>query len=384
MRVLISGGGIAGLTLAYWLHQYHIPSVVVEQAACIRHDGYGLDFYGTGYDVAERMGLIDRLAQQQIPFEDIAYVDGSGKTVTHLDISVMRKVMRQKYMALMHWTLEEALYEAVVHAIEVRSGATLVSIKPNPNEVEIAFNDGTTATFDVLIGTDGVHSHTRSLIFGPEALYQRYLGYYFASYSLPDHYDIGHAWKNYIEPGRLTAAYCSNNEGEIITFLMCKTADEGYIPREQRLSWLRRKFAGMGWVTQRLLADVADAEAIFLDTLTQIQMPSWHQGRVALVGDACGCPTSMSGQGASMAMGGAYLLAQALHEMPNSEAAFLRYEQQMRAPVERRQKNARDLAKAFLPDSKLGLVMQQLMMKVVLRESFSGLLRQQFGAESLL
>jgi 2-polyprenyl-6-methoxyphenol hydroxylase-like FAD-dependent oxidoreductase len=165
---------------------------------------------------------------------------------------------------------------------------------------------------------------------------------------------------------------------------MYKTQDEGHIPREQRLPRLRRAFAGMGWVTQRMLDDVPDPDAIFMDTVTQIQMPSWYRGRVALVGDACGCPTLISGQGASMAMGGAYILAEALHEAGDYQDGFRRYEGLMQPYVESRQKNARDFAKAFVPQSQLGLMVQQVIMKLVLREAFTGLLRRQFGAESLL
>ncbi len=382
MRVLISGGGIAGLTLAYWLHHYHIPTVVIEQEEHSHHSGYGLDFYGMGYDVAERMELLNPLGQQQIPFKDISYVDAKGSPIAHIDIALMQKIMHNRYMALMHWTLEDMLYQAIAHDVEVRYGSTLVSIHPGPGEVAVAFNDGTTETFDLVIGTDGVYSNVRRLVFGPDASFKRYLGSYFASYALPDRYRVGHAWKNYVEPNRLAAAYCSNNEGEIITFLMYRAADEGHIPREQRLPRLRQAFAGMGWITQRLLEDVTDPEAIFLDTMTQIQMPSWHCGRVALVGDACGCPTSLSGQGASLAMGGAYLLAQALHETPDYAAAFLHYEQQMRPYVEQRQKNARNLAGTFLPKSNLALLLQQLLMKLLLRRAFTGLLRRQFGVES--
>lgn len=384
MRVLISGGGIAGLTLANFLHYYGISSVIIEQAAGIRHDGYGLDFYGTGYDVAERMGLLERLGEQQIPFENIAYVDNSNKITAHINIALMHKIMRGRYMALIHWTLEDVLHEALNGAVEIRYATTLVAVNPTPDEVVVTFNDGTTDTFDLLIGADGVHSKVRQLVFGDDARFQRYLGYYFASYHLPDRYGIGHAWKNYVEPGRMAAAYCSNQEGEIVTFLMYKTADEGYIPHEQRLPRLRRAFANMGWVTQRLLDDAPDPANIFLDTMTQIEMPCWHQGRVALVGDACGCPTSLSGQGASMAMGGAYLLAEALHIIPDYTSAFRHYEQQVRPHVEQRQKNARSLAKTFLPGSSFELVMQRLVLKVLLRDAWSGLLRQQFGAESML
>lgn len=382
MRVLISGGGIAGLTLAYWLHEYGITPIVIEQAAGVYRDGYGLDFYGTGYDVAERMGLLEKLSERRLPFDDVAYVDSSGKTVAHINNALMQKIMHQRYMALMRWMLEDVLHDAVADSVEVRYGTTLTAVQPGPDAVAVTFSDGTSDTFDLLIGADGVHSNTRRLVFGEDALFERYLGYYFASYQLTDHYGIGHAWKNYVKPGRLAAAYCSNQEDQIATFLMYKAPNEGYIPREQRLPRLREVFAGMGWVTQQLLDDAPDT--IFLDTMTQIYMPSWSQGRVALVGDACSCPTSMSGQGASMAMGGAYLLARALHTEPDYASAFRQYEQFMHPHVERRQVNARKLATSFLPSTPLGLVIQQLSMKLLLRETFSGLLRQQFGAESLL
>ncbi len=106
MRVLISGGGIAGLTLAYWLHRYAIPSVVIEQARDIRHDGYGIDFYGAGYDVDERMGLIDRLSPQQLPLDYVAYINELGEPIAKLDVVLMRKINDWQYMGLMDKTLE--------------------------------------------------------------------------------------------------------------------------------------------------------------------------------------------------------------------------------------------------------------------------------------
>src|SRR6266536_2210366 len=122
MRVLISGGGIAGLTLAYWLHQYDIPSVVIEQANDIRRDGYAIDFLGTGYDVAERMSLIDRLAARQIPYEALVYVNKADKPIARLDAALLRTITDGKYMGLMHSTLEEVLYEALAGKNEVRFG----------------------------------------------------------------------------------------------------------------------------------------------------------------------------------------------------------------------------------------------------------------------
>jgi 2-polyprenyl-6-methoxyphenol hydroxylase-like FAD-dependent oxidoreductase len=166
---------------------------------------------------------------------------------------------------------------------------------------------------------------------------------------------------------------------------MYQAARKEHVPREQRLARLREVFAGMGWLTEQFLSDVSSSQNVFMDAVIQIQMPTWHQGRVALVGDACDCPTLLSGQGASVAMGGAYLLARTLHESADYEQAFRRYEQQMFAPALAEQKSGRSFAKSFLPATPLGLFVQQTMLKVLLRPIFRGLLRHMlFGTQSFL
>jgi 2-polyprenyl-6-methoxyphenol hydroxylase-like FAD-dependent oxidoreductase len=148
---------------------------------------------------------------------------------------------------------------------------------------------------------------------------------------------------------------------------------------------LREVFAGMGWLTEQFLSDVSPSQNVFMDAVIQIEMPTWHHGRVGLVGDACDCPTLLSGQGASVAMGSAYVLARALHESADYEQAFCRYEQQMFAPALAEQKSGRNFAKSFLPSTPLGLFVQQTMLKVLLRPMFRGLLRRMlFGAQSFL
>jgi 2-polyprenyl-6-methoxyphenol hydroxylase-like FAD-dependent oxidoreductase len=384
MRVLISGGGIAGLTLAYWLQKSDISSVVIEQANAIRRDGYAIDFFGTGHDVAERMSLIDQLRSRHIPFEALVYVNKDGKTIARLDMALIRKLTEGKYMGLMHETLEEVLYEALEGSAEVRFGRWIARIEAGPDAVEVTFNDGATETFDLLIGADGVHSKTRALVFGPEEQFSRYLGYTIACYPLADHYGIGKTFQMYNEPGRMAAAYCTPQADDLLLFFMYQSPKPEHVPREQRLSYLRKVFASMGWLTEQFLSDVDPEVSVFMDAVIQIQMPTWHRGRVALVGDACDCPTLLSGQGASLAMGGAYLLAKALHDTADYQEAFRRYEQQMSAYVLEQQKSGRSFAKSFLPGSPLGLFIQQAMMKVLFREAFGGLLRRQFVAPSIL
>jgi 2-polyprenyl-6-methoxyphenol hydroxylase-like FAD-dependent oxidoreductase len=239
MRVLISGGGIAGLTLAYWLHQYNITPVVIERANEIRRDGHGIDFFGTGYDVAERMGLIERLAARQLPFDGFVYVNKDGKPIARMDAALIRAFAAGKYMGLMHTTLGEVLYEALEGSVEVRFGRWLVAVEPGPDAVEVTFNDGTTESFDLLIGADGVHSATRALVFGPEEQFSRYLGYTIAGYPLVDRYCIGQTAQMYNEPGRMVTVFCTPQANDLLLSFMYQAAKKEHVPREQRLARLR-------------------------------------------------------------------------------------------------------------------------------------------------
>jgi 2-polyprenyl-6-methoxyphenol hydroxylase-like FAD-dependent oxidoreductase len=385
MRVLISGGGIADLTLAYWLQQYNIPSVVIEQANEIRRDGYEIEFVGTGYDVASRMGLIDRLAARQAPIEGQVFVNKDGKPIAKMDAALIRAITNGKYMTLAHATLQEELYEVLAGSVEVRFGRWITAIEAGPDAVEVTFNDGTSESFDLLIGADGVHSATRALVFGPEEQFSRYLGYTIAFYCpLADRYGIGQTVQMYIEPGRIVTASCTPQAGELFLYFIYQSPRPEHVPREQRLSRLREVCAGMGWLTQQFLADVSSAENVFMDAMIQIQMPTWYQGRVALVGDACDCPSPLAVHGASVAMAGAYLLAKALHDSTDYQQAFRRYEEQMFAFVRKQQKRGRSLAKTFLPSSPLGLFVLQTLLKVVMRPMLSGLLRRQMIVPSIL
>ena len=207
--------------------------------------------------------------------------------------------------------------------VEVRFGRSLTRIVSGPDAVVVTFTDGTTESFDLLIGADGVHSRTRALVFGPEEQFSRYPGLHDCQLSAPrplrHRSHLADVCRAGTPDGSLLHAI---RQGEILSFFMYQTAKREHLSREQRLPRLRQVFAGMGWITPQLLSDVPAPESVFMDAVIQIQMPTWHQGRVALVGDACGCPTLISGQGASLAMGEAYLLAEALHETTSIKRRF--------------------------------------------------------------
>ncbi len=210
------------------------------------------------------------------------------------------------------------------------------------------------------------------------------MGLYVACYPLPDRYGIGDRRLHYTETDRQTIAYATEKADEIVALFLYRTPDEGDVPREQRLARLQQHFAGMGWLTSQFLADIQDPERIFMDKVVQVEMPSWSHGRVALLADACGCMTLASAQGASMALGAAYVLARSLHEQPDFQLAFRRYEQTMRPPIEQRQQVARNMLKTLLPRNDIESALQLAMLNFALRDRFAGLLRRFMHAESLL
>ena len=172
LRILVSGGGLAGLAAAYWLHRNGHEAVVIERAPGLRRDGYGLDFFGTGYDVAERMGIVEDLAPTQIFMDQgsgIAFVDGDGKPLAELKIDAVREILGGKYMGLMHYNLEQVLYDAVKEDVDVRFSTSIDEVAQSADAVRVTYADGDTESYDLLVGADGIHSNVRGLVFGPEA-----------------------------------------------------------------------------------------------------------------------------------------------------------------------------------------------------------------------
>lgn len=385
-RVLISGGGIAGLTLAYWLRRNGMTPLVIERAPHLRTGGYAIDFAGTGFDVVDRMGILSALQRNQVPVDEVLYVDSKGRRVAALSMERMRQlVVGGRYLALAHRTLESTLYDTVKDDVEIRFGTSVDAMQQDENGVHVRLSDGSDETFSLAFGADGIHSRLRELLVGPEAQFRQFMGYAIASYQVPNAYGTDRTWVMNVEPGRIAAVYASDDPNSVFAFLMWRCASADHVAREDRIAQLHRAFDGMGWIAADLLAQAESASDIFMDIVAQIKMPSWNIGRIAFVGDACACPTLASGQGASLAMGGAYILAESLRECGGDyAAAFARYENRTRPYVEEQQKAARSFMKQLIPGTPAGVALQRLVMRILFREPFVTLFRKQFNVRSLL
>ncbi|MGD9263966.1 MAG: FAD-dependent monooxygenase, partial [Methyloceanibacter sp.] len=129
-RPLISGAGIAGLTLAICLKEYGEDPVVVEQSPELPDQGYMMDFYGSGWDVADRMGLVDKLRALRYPIDKLQFVNSEGKPYTSVPIKRMKRALNGKYVYVRRPDLLRILYErAKALGVEVRFGTEVTDLR---------------------------------------------------------------------------------------------------------------------------------------------------------------------------------------------------------------------------------------------------------------
>jgi 2-polyprenyl-6-methoxyphenol hydroxylase-like FAD-dependent oxidoreductase len=385
MRALISGGGIAGLTLGILLKEAGFEPLVVEREPKLRTEGYMMDFFGSGWDVAERMGLVPKLRSIRYPIDEMQFVDDRGESFDTVPISVVSRALGGNYVYLRRSDLEGILYERARDCgLDIHFGRSITTLRQTETSVQVTFDDGVAAEFDLAFGADGVHSRVRTLVFGAEHEFDRFLGAYVAAFHLEDHdFDLDRALKLHEETDRVGAFYPLDERGMDATYAF--RHDEVDIAPERRLDFVREEYKGAGWILERVLDNYRAKAPIFFDTMTQIVMPRWHQGRVALLGDACGCLTLLAGQGSHMAMAGAYVLARKLERHGGDHtAAFAAYQALLKPAVDARQRDAALFAKVFIPSERSRPWLRRLAIRLMFNPLVFPLVLRWFGAASVL
>ena len=383
MRVLICGAGVAGLALAFCLERRGHEPLVVERAPNLRDDGYMIDFFGSGYDAADRLGLLPDLTAIHYPIEQLAFVNARGRQRFAIRYAALRRrLFDDRHFNFLRGDLVRTLYERLDGLGQVRFGTSVSRWDEDTGALRVILSDGSTEHVDLLVGADGVHSHIRRLAFGEGFL--RPLGYEMAAFIIDR--PVARVPRNLFvtmtRPGRQISVYPIRGE-RLASFFLHTSRVNHRASGQHACDALERVYGDLDWVVPGLLACCRTSGHVLFDAVEQVDMPVWNVGRVVLLGDACWCVSPLAGQGASMAVAGASVLAEELSLHENLDTALTAYERRLRAAITRQQRAARRIAKWFVPETELAIFARDVVTRVSTWPLIAPMIRRRMAGQSI-
>lgn len=370
MRVLISGAGIAGPTLAYWLGHYGFEPTIVEKSPRLRTGGYIVDFWGAGFDIAERMGLLPEICEKGYAVQELRVVNRSGKRVAGFPVDAFFRATAGRYTSVSRAELAASIFGKIGGKIETIFNDGVRRMEQNEKTVRVAFDRGPEREFDLVVGADGLHSQIRRLAFGPQEQFEKYLGYKVAAFDVEGYRPRDELiYVLYTELHQQIGRFTMRGDRTMFLFTFADSDPETGDTQSQK-ALLRRRFGNSGWECPRILEALDASNDLYFDRVSQIRMEArpglWTQDRVTLLGDAACCISLLGGQGSALAMVGAYILAGELHRSGGDHVqAFARYQQLFAPFVQSKQKAALRFAGFFAPESKTALFIRNQVMNLL-------------------
>ena len=372
MKVVINGVGVAGPTLAYWLRRAGHEVLLVEKAPQPRSGGYVVDFWGLGYDIAEKIGLIPRIKALGYSVKEVRLVDADGRRSGGFPFDVFGRLTNDRLTSLRRSDLATTIYQALEGGVETIFGDSIAGVENLGDRVGVSFDHAASREADLVVGADGLHSRVRQLVFGPDGQYEVSLGYHVAAFEVQGYRPRDQlVYVSHGVPGRQVSRFSMRDDTTLFLFVFrdeyLKTLPAATLSSDhERQSALATIFAGVGWECPQILDAMRGSSGVYFDSVSQVRMDRWTNDRVALVGDAAACVSLLAGEGTGLAMGEAYVLAGELCACGGDLArAFARYEQRMMPLITRKQASAARFASSFAPKTAAGITFRNIVSRLL-------------------
>lgn len=377
LRVLISGAGIAGPALAFWLNRLGHSCTIVERSPRLRANGQQIDIRNQGVEAAERMGMLEDIRKFAVDEAGMQFVDSKGKRfalLPRIELKPGDEKGQQGFSSefeIMRGDLCKLLVEKTKDKTEYKFGLFVTGFEDEAEHINVTFSNGATATYDILVAADGQGSRIRKMLLkdeDPSADYSRDLGVYIAYFTIPRNPEDTNMATIYTAPEErmIFTRFHSETQGQCYLCTMAR-ADEVKQALKEDINRQKELFAdifrGAGWQSDRLVKAMLESEDFYAQSSTQIRTKVWSKGRVVCLGDAGYGPTSLTGMGTSLALIGANILAGEIAKSPNDpKQAFAAYEDIFRPYVERVQQIPKGIPGVVYPKKKWGVKILRLVL----------------------
>jgi 2-polyprenyl-6-methoxyphenol hydroxylase-like FAD-dependent oxidoreductase len=338
MRILVSGAGVAGLSAGINLAATGHDVTIVERANHLRVNGSPIDVRGEAVGITAQMGILDQIRSRQIDMsERIRFVGRDGEVLAEPPQAEISD--SEDDIEIPREDLTKILHNALPSSTSLIFGDSIDHLDDDGDGVQVHLHSGSRDRYDLVIGADGLHSATRRLTFGPESQFLRHLGFYGALAEMPRPAEPDAMNPMYNYPGHLVGIARYHDKALAVFNFRSSWIDYDYHDLDVQKQILVDAFAGHDeWKMPELLDAAQNDPERYFDSVSLIDMPTWHRGNVVLVGDAAHCASPLSGRGTSLALSGTWFLAQALRQHPRDvQQAFQRYEQDQRPHAARAQ-----------------------------------------------
>ncbi|MEV1009713.1 FAD-dependent oxidoreductase [Streptomyces sp. NPDC049881] len=356
MRILVSGAGVAGPVLAYWLTRHGFSVTVVERAPAPRGaGGHAVDLFRPAMDISEKMGVLPRIEERATGTSRMTVHREGARHPVRVNLARIFGAASERHLEIMRDDLSRIYHDAARDDVEYVFGDSVTAVSPDG---EVRFEKAAPRRFDLVVGADGLHSEVRRLVFGEESRFSAFTGACFGVLTLPNLQGLDGELVLHAGVGRTAGMYGARHLGDARALFLFRSGREpGHhhdVHRQKEL--VRGAFEGMHPDVDRWLDELDRTPAFYFDSITQLRMDTWSRGRVTLVGDAGCCPGPVVGGSTSLAVVGAYVLAGELARAAGDhERAFPAYERAMAEYVRGSREAALSAAKTLVPTSRLGV-----------------------------